>query len=64
MLHRAQDADRVGHVVQHLDGHDEVVVAGDGGIGGVAHLEPGPVGDAGVGRRLLRATAIDASSRS
>ena len=43
----------IGHVVEHLDGQDEVVVARDRRVGGVAHLEPGPVGDPGVVAALL-----------
>ena len=35
-----QDSNRIGHVVQHLDREDEVVVTDNSGIGSVANLEP------------------------
>src|SRR5690606_159704 len=56
LAHRREDPDRVGDVVQHLDGHDQVGVAGDRGrcsaAARVPQLEAHPVADAGVGRVL------------
>src|SRR5207344_2487352 len=52
--HRLQDPDWVGHVMEHLDGHDEVVVAVDGRVSGVTQLEPRAIGHAGLDRGALR----------
>ena len=51
--HRAQDPDRIGHVVEHLDRQHEVVGSGDRRVGGVSHLEPNPVTEPGGGGVLV-----------
>jgi hypothetical protein len=49
---RGEDLDRVRHVVQGLEDRDQVVAAGQGGVGGVDLAERDAVFDAGAGEMI------------